>query len=146
MVPTVVPPIVNRDGHSETLQPAQPGNSNRLTHGAYSGRDQLDAAAVAVADALMQAEHTVPLDRLAAEEIGALVVQLDRIDAALADGRVENRRGDARSLLDLRNRTSGRLERWLREFGLTPASRAAFAETLARGNLAAEIARRRADE
>lgn len=91
----------------------------------------------------MAAEHTVPLDRFAAEEIGALVVQLNRIDAALADGRVENRHGQLRTLLDLRNRTSARLEKWLREFAATPASRAEFRESYARGNLAAEIARRR---
>ena len=44
---------------------------------------------------------------------------MDRVDAALSDGRVENRKGQVRSLIDLRNSLSGRLERWLREFGVT---------------------------
>ena len=46
------------------------------------------------------------------------------------------------TLLDLRLRASGRLQRWLDGFGATPASRAAWAATLAQGGLAADIARR----
>jgi hypothetical protein len=123
---------VNRRGHPETLQARHPGNRNRLVHGAYSklARRELEPAAREIADALMEAPHVDPLDRLAAEEIGALVVQLDRIDAALADGRVE-RGGAARSLIVVRDKLSGRLESWLRQFGLTPASRADWARQLA---------------
>jgi hypothetical protein len=51
------------------------------------------------------------------------VVLLNRVDAALSDDRVENRRGQVRSPIDPRNRLSGRLERWLRDFGLTRAAR-----------------------
>jgi hypothetical protein len=134
---------VNQAGNPSTLVAAHPGNQNRFAHGAYSPRRELEPRAAEIAEALLEAPHTVALDRLAAEEIGALVLLLDRVDAALSDGRVENRRGQVRSLIDLRNRLSGRLERWLREFGLTPASRADFAATLAQGGLAAEIARRR---
>ena len=61
-----------------------------------------------------------PLDSLAAEEIGALVARIEALDAAL-DERQPGSRGTA-SLLDLRLRASGRLERWLREFGATPAA------------------------
>ena len=135
---------MNEEGHPATLVARHPGNGNRLVHGAYSGRRALDPAAVAVADSLMEAPHTVPLDRFAAEEIGSLIVQLDRIDAVLADGRVENR-GKARTLIDLRTRVSHRLEGWLRQFGMTPQSRAEWATTMAQGGLAAEIARRRAE-
>jgi hypothetical protein len=92
----------------------------------------------------MAAPHTVPLDRFGAEEIGALVAQLERIDAALEDGQVEGKRGQARALIDLRSRLSGRLEKWLSAYGLTPLSRATWAESMARGGLAAEIARQRA--
>ena len=90
----------------------------------------------------MQAPHVDPLDRLAAAEIGALVVQLDRIDAALADGRVE-RNGTARALITTRMKLSSRLESWLRQFGLTPASRAEWAKQLAEGETLAESIRRR---
>jgi hypothetical protein len=92
----------------------------------------------------MEAPHTVQLDRIGAEEIGSLLVQLERIDAALEDGRVEGKAGQARALIDLRSRLSGRLEKWLAAYGLTPLSRATWAESLARGGLAAEMARRRA--
>ena len=68
---------------------------------------------------LEAAPHTTALDRIGAEEIGSRVVLMDRVDAALSDGRVENRKGQVRSLIDLRSRLSGRLERWLREFGVT---------------------------
>jgi hypothetical protein len=135
---------MNKRGNPETLQARQPGNRNRLTHGAYSklARAELEPAAKEIADALMQAPHVDPLDRLAAEEIGALVVQLDRIDAALADGRVE-RGGTARALIVVRDKLSGRLESWLRQFGLTPASRAEWARQLAEGESLAETIRRR---
>ena len=133
---------MNTEGHPATLRASQPGNRNREVHGVYSVRRSLTPQATAIADELMGAPHVVELDRLAAEEIGALVAQLDRIDAALGDGRVESR-GRPRALIDVRQRLSGRLEAWLRQFGATPASRAQWAETLARGGLAAEIARRR---
>jgi hypothetical protein len=46
-------------------------------------------------------------------------------------------------LLEHRLRASARLERWLKQYGATPASRAAVASTLAHGRLADEIAKRR---
>lgn len=133
---------MNRDGNTANLLPGAPeGNRNREVHGAY-GRRQLDPQAREIAAVLLAAEHTVPLDRFAAEEIGALVAQLDRIDAALADGRVESR-GRPRGLIALRGQLSTRLQAWLRDFGLTPRSRAEFVESLARGSLADEIRKRR---
>jgi hypothetical protein len=93
----------------------------------------------------MELPHVAPLDRLAAEEIGRLTALLERVHADLAERGLTRKNGEARSLLDLRGRLSGRLERWLREFGATPASRADFAATLAQGGLAAEIARRRGE-
>jgi hypothetical protein len=138
---------VNKRGHPETLQARHPGNSHRLTHGAYAklAGGELDPAAREIADALMEAPHVDPLDRLAAEEIGTLIVQLGRIDAALADGRVE-RNGTARSLIVVRLKLSARLESWLRQFGLTPASRAEWAKHLAEGESLAQSIRRAREE
>ena len=138
---------MSKRGHPQTLQARQPGNTNRLTHGAYSklARADLDPAAREIADALMEAPHVDLLDWLAAEEIGALVVQLGRIDAALADGRVE-RNGTARSLILVRLKLSARLESWLRQFGLTPASRAEWAKQLAEGESLAQSIRRAREE
>jgi hypothetical protein len=134
---------MNEAGHPSTLVASHPGNRNRELHGAYSLRRELDPRATEIADALLDAApHTIPLDRIGAEEIGSLIVTMDRIDVALSDGRVENRRGQVRSLIDLRSRLSGRLERWLREFGLTPAARAEWAARLAEGGLGAQIRQR----
>jgi hypothetical protein len=134
---------MNEAGHPSTLVAAHPGNRNRELHGAYGARRELDPRAAEIAEALLEAApHAIPLDTLAAQEIGSLAVLLERVDAALSDGRVENRRGQVRSLIDLRNRLSGRLERWLREFGLTPAARADWAARLAEGGLGSQIRRR----
>jgi hypothetical protein len=52
----------NRDGHPATLVRSHPGNTNRLTHGAYAARRRLSPEALQLADDLMQAPHTVELD------------------------------------------------------------------------------------
>ena len=131
---------MNRKGHPATLRASQPGNSNALTHGAFSRRT-LEPQAREVADALLELPHAVPLDRLAAEEIGALVVHLERIDELSANGRTD-RRDSARSLLELRIRMSGRFERWLNQFGATPAARAQWVSALHAGESLAQVVRR----
>jgi hypothetical protein len=72
----------------------------------------------------MELPQTVQLDRFAANEIGRLVALIEAIDVDLAERGVANRRGDARSMVDIRLRASARLDRWLTQFGMTPASRA----------------------
>ena len=96
-----------------------------------------------MAEWLLSLEHVKEADRVAAEEVGALVSVIERLDAALADGRVENRKGEARSLLDHRRRYSAELGRWLDRFGLSPSGRADVAQKVATGSLAFEIAERR---
>ena len=124
---------MNRDGNPASLVPAPTGNTRNLQHGAYSTGRALAPRAAEIADAIMEAPHVVALDRIGAEEIGAIVAQLERIDAVLEDGRVEGKRGQARALIDLRGRLSGKLERWLASYGMTPLSRATWATTLATG-------------
>ena len=111
--------MANRDGHSATLVAAHPGNSNREVHGYYSRRRrELTPAAAEIADELMTLPHVTAADRLAAEEIGRLLVMIDRIDAALADGKVQSRGGAPRKLIDFRFRASKELREWLDRFGL----------------------------
>lgn len=137
---------MNYNGHPATLVAAHPGNTARLVHGAYATRDHLTDHGRTVAAWLASLPHATEADTLAAQEVGALASILERIDAALADGRVENRKGEARALLDLRRRYSTELGRWLDRFGATPRGRADWARSLAEGSsLAAEIARRRSD-
>jgi hypothetical protein len=131
---------VNPNGNTETLYPAHPGNTNAVRSGVFSRTGRILAPrAQEIVDELMRAPHVVELDRVAADEIGQLVALIEAIDCDIAERGLRSRR----SLLDLRLRASGRLEKWLTQFGATPQSRATWAATLAQGGLAAEIARRR---
>jgi hypothetical protein len=131
---------VNPNGNAETLYPAHPGNVSAVKSGIYSRSGRILAPRAAeIADELMSAPHLSELDRTGAEEIAALISVIDAIDADLAKKGI----GGRRSLLDMRLRASGRLERWLAAYGFTPQGRATWASTLAHGGLAAEIARRR---
>jgi hypothetical protein len=123
---------MNRRGTRSNLVASHPGNSNAVRSGVYSPRT-LAPRAREIAEALMAAPHTVPLDVIAAEEIGSLVALLEAIDSDLLQRGLVDREGEARSMLDHRARVSRQLERWLGEFGATPASRASWAETVARG-------------
>jgi hypothetical protein len=131
---------MNRNGHPDTLQASHPENLNALKSGVYSPR-ALQPRAREVADALLNAPHAVPLDQIAAEEIGSLVATLEAIDTDLERHGLTDDEGNARTLLELRSRLSGRLERWLREFGATPASRIEWVERVARGKQIADAVR-----
>jgi hypothetical protein len=112
--------VLNANGNPQSLVPAPEGNTRGLKHGAYSRSGRaLAPRAEEIADALLTLPHVHPLDTLAAEEIGSLLATLEAIDGALADGRVENKRGQARHLLDMKARLSRQLREWLREFGAT---------------------------
>jgi hypothetical protein len=87
-------------GHKQTLVASHPGNVNAVRHGVHSRTGRVLAQRAAeLADELMQLSHVQPLDRLAAEEIGGIVVRLEAIDKDL-DERCHFGRGGARSLLD----------------------------------------------
>ena len=72
---------------------------------------------------LMNAPHIVSLDRFVVEEIARLWTMIEAMDADLAERGFRKRDGGTRSMIELRLRASGRLERWLREARLTPATR-----------------------
>ena len=82
---------MNQRGHPETLRARQPGNANALRAGVFSPR-ALAPRAREVADALMGASHAVPLDQIAAEEIGSLVATLEAIDRDLQEWGLTDRR------------------------------------------------------
>jgi hypothetical protein len=77
--------VANPDGHAASLVPAPEGNHRALRHGVWSP-SALQPRAREVAEALMEAPHTVDLDAVAAEEIGSLVA-LVRRSTAPARGR-----------------------------------------------------------
>jgi hypothetical protein len=80
----------------KTLVAAHPGNRNGLRHGVYSESGRALAPRAAQ---LMQVPHTMPMDRVAAEEVASIVARLDAIDRDL-EARALGR-GGARSLLDV---------------------------------------------
>jgi hypothetical protein len=126
---------MNENGHAETLQPFAAGNVAAMTHGAYSGRFMDERVGEIVAE-LLALPHVKDLDLPAAREVASLIVLAERVDAALADGRVESKRGQLRALLEHRRRLSAQLERWFEQFGMTPKARATWA---GRSTLAAQI-------
>jgi hypothetical protein len=135
---------VSSDDNPATLVASHPGNAHARKSGAFSrtGRPYPDRTAE-ITEAIMAAH--AELDIYAANEVAALIAMIEAIDADLAKRGVMDKRGSPRkALLNLRLRASGRLATWCSAFGLTPQSRADWAKTLAEGSLAAEIARRRA--
>ena len=127
--------MANPNGTPASLVPAEPGNVRSWKHGAYSERFADERVAELVGE-LLALPHTRDIDLPAAREVAALIVQAEPVDAALADGRVESKRGQLRALLEHRRRLSAQLERWFEQFGMTPKSRATWA---GRSTLAAQI-------
>jgi hypothetical protein len=135
---------MNADGTAANLVASHPGNQNAVKSGVYSRRaPELTDRAREIADAIMAAPHVVPLDRIGAERIGMRIDIIERIDADLAKHGIRGHGGHPRRMLEMSARHEIVLMRQLREYGLTPASRADLLARLAEGGLAAEIARRR---
>ena len=70
---------MNASGNPENLRGPHPGNTNAVTHGVYSRR-VLEPEARAIADSLLATPYAIELDRLGAEEVGALLALIERID------------------------------------------------------------------
>lgn len=134
---------MNPNGNAANLLPSEAGNVRAARHGVFSeGRRLLEPVAQEIAEDILAAPHVVDMDELGAIEIARLESLIRAIDCDLAEHGLTNRRGDARSLLDLRLRASRRLAEWLDRYGLTPHGRADWAGKLAGGGLGAEIRRR----
>ena len=135
---------MNQKGHPPTLQPSQPANRNRLQHGVYSAnRTALEPRAREIAEGILAEPHVAEIDEIGAVEIGRLEALIEAIDADLAERGLTNKRGDSRSLVDLRLRASRRLAEWLDRYGLTPHARAEWAAKLARPSFAEMVEQRR---
>jgi hypothetical protein len=135
-------------GNRETLVARHDGNLNAAKSGIYSRTGRVLAPRVEeVARLILAASHTHDLDELGAREIARLVVLIETVDDEIDRRGLTTGRGSPRTaLLDIRLRASGRLERWLSSFGMTPRARAELLGELGRGALAAEIVRRRKTE
>lgn len=84
----------NPNGTPASLVP-QWGNSFALKSSCYSPR-LLPQRAEVIADADMQAPHSVPLDRLVGEEIASLLSLIERIDLDLEERGLTTERGQGR--------------------------------------------------
>jgi hypothetical protein len=104
---------VNPDGHSQTLEPRHPGNTNAARSGVYSPRLR-EPRAREIADAIMVEPHTVAIDAIGAAEIGRIEALIEAIDTEIARSRLISA-SKASSLLDLRLRASRRLAEWARQ-------------------------------
>ena len=132
---------MNSKGHPDSLVAAQPGNQNALKHGVFSSQ-ATSPRAQEIEHALMSASHTVELDRIAAAEIASLLVLAERMDADIERRGLLNKAGEPRTLIELRIRISGRIERWLTQFGATPAARVDWVGKIsAGGDLVATLRR-----
>ena len=124
------------------IRSAPVGNTTRLTHGLYSRRRlPLSRPELDEVEALLEMPHVIPPDCLAAEEIVRLRTLIKRIDRHLTDNQVENGAGEARRLIEYRRKLSGELRAWLQDFGMTPKSRADFAQAMAGAGLADQLQR-----
>lgn len=121
---------MNENGTPGNLIASHPGNVARLQHGLYSTRREITPEVLAFAEDLMQLPHVAESDWPSALEVAKLSLLVDRVDAALSNGVVENRSGKLRALVDQRRRLSAQLERWYAAFGLTPSARAEWAAKL----------------
>lgn len=136
--------MTNPDGHPQTLQARHPGNTSRLRHGVWSdNRAALEPRAQEIAEGILAEPHVAEIDEVGAVEIGRLEALIEAIDADLAERGLTNKRGEARSLVDIRLRASRRLAEWLDRYGLTPLSRASWAAKLAAPSFAELVAQRR---
>ena len=133
---------------SAPILPGGPvGNTSRLTHGLYSRRRlPLSRPELDEIEALLEMPHVIPPDCLAAEEIVRLRSLIKRIDRHLTDNQVENGMGEARRIIEYRRKLSGELRAWLQDFGMTPKSRADFAQAMAGAGLADQLRRIREQE
>ena len=112
---------MNPKGTAKNLVAAHPRNTNAVRAGVYSPRT-LAPRGREVADSLLEAPQAVPLDQIAAEEIGSLVALLEATTSNLANGESPIGTATCGRFWTI-GFGSGRLERWLRRFGATPSSR-----------------------
>lgn len=108
------------------------GNASALKHGLHARAELLAPEIAERVSELADLPWAATADRVALEEVGRLLVLIDRVDADLA------KRGSTRTktLIDQRVRLSRALHRWLESLGATPKTRAEWAGRLKR---AAEI-------
>jgi hypothetical protein len=92
---------VNPQGHKTTLVAQQFGNTNAVKSGIYSNR-LIDARASEITDELAEAGPLGLIGGLAVKEAAKCIALLEMIDEDLAERGVVDKKGNPRSLLDLR--------------------------------------------
>ena len=108
--------LSNPNGYTQNLVPAHPGNQNRLVHGVYSERLR-EPRAQEIFEAIIDAPHVVPLDAIAARNIGRLEALIEACHGEIERAGV-TRGGKVRALVDLELRAIRRQLELLDRFGL----------------------------
>jgi hypothetical protein len=110
---------VNKNGNPRTLIASHPGNTNAARHGAYSP-GLMEARATEIEQGLLQSFEFSAAQRFAVHEVAHYKAILEAIDRDLDDrGLVDKRRGEPRSIVNLRSSASRQLDRWLSKISLT---------------------------
>jgi hypothetical protein len=106
---------MNRHGHAKTLVPAHPGNNNAIKAGVFSPTalapriSELDAA-------IAERPPGEVVTDLLRRELAALAAHGEAMDRSLEEDGVRGRRGDPRTLINLRLRLNEKLRRTLVEY------------------------------
>ena len=110
---------MNKDGNPETLIASHPGNTNAARHGVYSP-GLMEARATEIEQGLLQSFEFSATQRFVVHEVARYMAILEAIDRELDDrGLVDKRRGEPRSIVNLRSSASRQLDRWLSKISLT---------------------------
>jgi hypothetical protein len=93
----------NPRGTPGNLIASHPQNMNPLKHGVRSKhRRALEPRAQEIAEAILEAPHTVDLDEIGAVEIGRLEALIETIDQEIVKRGIVNRGGQVRTLVETR--------------------------------------------
>src|SRR4051794_21411698 len=101
---------MNKKGHTASLVPAHPGNSNAVRHGAFS-KSATAKRAAQIHEDLQTVFGAGPELAFPMKEVAALSSIVERIDLALEESLLD-RRGKVSYLLPMRRSLSRQLERW----------------------------------
>ena len=101
---------MNTNGNVATLVASHPGNTSAVKHGAYSPRLML-AQSAEIEAKLVEDFTFSPSQRATVHEVARLTAILETIDREIDENGIVDGKGEARSILNYRSRTSRQLER-----------------------------------
>jgi hypothetical protein len=129
---------MNTRGNPHTLVPRHMGNVNAVRSGVYSERIRVERTQGRL-DELRKLPHVLPDDHPLLEAIARQLALLELIDEDIERRGLSDRHGRVRSIVELRDRAVGRLQKLLQEAEATPAARRKLEAETDRRALAVDI-------